>query len=218
MQTVTQRLANPTRFMELSGKLLPWLSGVAALPRLRAVPRLLRRAPDYQQGETAASCSSTCRAAWLAMVVLRPDRHLGFGLLVFRHPLADVSAKAAVPSAPPSPAGAGHRLAVGPAHVGHLLGVGRAPDVRADPVLPLPRPDGPALLARGRAAGRQAHGDPGAGRRRDPADHQVLGRLVGTRCTSRRAFRDGGPTIHPSSSRRCWSWRWASRCCSSPCI
>jgi len=31
MQTLTQRLANPTRFMELSRQLLPWISGLAAV-------------------------------------------------------------------------------------------------------------------------------------------------------------------------------------------
>ena len=30
MQTLTQRLANPTRFMELSAQLLPWVSGGVA--------------------------------------------------------------------------------------------------------------------------------------------------------------------------------------------
>ena len=31
MQTLTQRLANPTRFMELSARMLPWISASAAL-------------------------------------------------------------------------------------------------------------------------------------------------------------------------------------------
>ena len=31
MQSLVQRLANPTRFMELSGLLLPWISGLAAV-------------------------------------------------------------------------------------------------------------------------------------------------------------------------------------------
>jgi heme exporter protein C len=31
MQTLTQRLANPTRFMELSARMLPWVSGAAAV-------------------------------------------------------------------------------------------------------------------------------------------------------------------------------------------
>ncbi len=30
MQTLTQRLANPTRFMELSAQVLPWVAGAAA--------------------------------------------------------------------------------------------------------------------------------------------------------------------------------------------
>ena len=31
MQTLTQRLANPTRFMELSGAILPWVAGAAGV-------------------------------------------------------------------------------------------------------------------------------------------------------------------------------------------
>ena len=31
MQTITQRLANPTQFMELSARVLPWLAGAAAV-------------------------------------------------------------------------------------------------------------------------------------------------------------------------------------------
>ena len=37
MQTLTQRLANPTRFMELSARLLPWISAAAAITDVRAV-------------------------------------------------------------------------------------------------------------------------------------------------------------------------------------
>ena len=32
MQTLTQRLANPTHFMALSARLLPWLAAVALAP------------------------------------------------------------------------------------------------------------------------------------------------------------------------------------------
>ncbi|HEX5867208.1 MAG TPA: heme transporter HemC, partial [Beijerinckiaceae bacterium] len=46
-------LANPTRFMALSGRLLPWLAGAAALLLAAGLYMSWFTAPaDYQQGET----------------------------------------------------------------------------------------------------------------------------------------------------------------------
>ncbi len=71
-------------------------------------------------------------AAWLSMGGWTVMSLAALGTLVWRHPLADVSAKAA------APIGAAFtficlddRNAVGPPDVGHLLGVGRAADVGA---------------------------------------------------------------------------------------
>jgi heme exporter protein C len=98
MQTLTQKLANPTRFMELSGALLPWLAAaalgllaVAFYQVFTAVP------PDYQQGQTVKILYIHVPSAWLAMGCYLLIAISSFGLLVFRHPLADVSAKAAAP-------------------------------------------------------------------------------------------------------------------------
>ncbi len=98
MQTFTQKLANPTRFMELSGKILPWLSAAAALTLAYAMYLAFFVAPpDYQQGETVKIMFIHVPAAWLAMMGYSFIALSSFGLLVFRHPLADVSAKAAAP-------------------------------------------------------------------------------------------------------------------------
>jgi heme exporter protein C len=98
MQTLTQRLANPTRFMEFSGKLLPWLSGAAAAILCFGLYLVFFVAPvDYQQGETVKIMYIHVPSAWLAMGGYAIVAMSSFGLLVFRHPLADVSAKAAVP-------------------------------------------------------------------------------------------------------------------------
>jgi heme exporter protein C len=93
--TLTQRLANPTRFMALSGRLLPWIAGAAAV--LIAVGLILgfTAPPDYQQGHTAKIMYVHVPAAWLSMLGYALVAASSFGLLVFRHPLADVSAKAA---------------------------------------------------------------------------------------------------------------------------
>ena len=96
-QSITQKLANPTRFMDLSAKLLPWLSALAAV--LIGYGLLLGFAtpPDYQQGQTVKIMFIHVPAAWLAMMGYGLVAASSFGLIVFRHPLADVSAKAAAP-------------------------------------------------------------------------------------------------------------------------
>ena len=98
MPTITQRLANPTRFMELSATLLPWLAGAAAAVLLYGLYLSFFVAPpDYQQGETVRIMFIHVPSAWLAMACYALIAVSAFGLLVFRHPLADVSAKAAAP-------------------------------------------------------------------------------------------------------------------------
>jgi heme exporter protein C len=98
MQTLTQRLANPTQFMALSARLLPWLSALAAgLIAVGLYLALFVAPPDYQQGHTAKIMYVHVPAAWLAMLGYALVAASSFGLLVFRHPLADVSAKTAAP-------------------------------------------------------------------------------------------------------------------------
>jgi heme exporter protein C len=98
MPSWTQRLANPTRFMEFSGQLLPWFSGFAAVLLACGIYLTFFVAPpDYQQGETVKIMFVHVPSAWLAMAGYGLIGLSSFGLLVFRHPLADVAAKAAAP-------------------------------------------------------------------------------------------------------------------------
>ena len=98
MQTLTQRLANPTRFMQLSGTLLPIVAGAASVAILYGLYLAFFVSPaDYQQGETVRIMYIHVPSAWLAMMAYALVALSSFGLLVFRHPLADVSANAAVP-------------------------------------------------------------------------------------------------------------------------
>jgi heme exporter protein C len=93
-----QRFANPTRFMALSRAVLPWLWSAAALVLAAGLYQSLFKAPpDYQQGETVRIMFIHVPAAWLAMMGYGIVAASSFGLLVFRHPLADVSARAAAP-------------------------------------------------------------------------------------------------------------------------
>jgi heme exporter protein C len=98
MQTVTQRLANPTQFMQLSARILPWVVGAAALVIAYGLYlSFFDSPPDYQQGETVRIMYIHVPSAWVAMAAYMLIAISAFGLLVFRHPLADVSAKAAAP-------------------------------------------------------------------------------------------------------------------------
>jgi heme exporter protein C len=97
MATLTQRLANPTRFMELSGRVLPWLAGTAVLLLAAGLAMAFTAPLDYQQGHAAKIMFVHVPSAWLSMFGYGLVATSSFGLLVFRHPLADVSAKAAAP-------------------------------------------------------------------------------------------------------------------------
>lgn len=96
-QTITQKLANPTVFMNLSGTVLPWLSAAAAVFLIWGLALGFTTPPDYQQGQTVKIMFIHVPSAWLSMMAYSLVAASSFGLLVFRHPLADVSAKAAAP-------------------------------------------------------------------------------------------------------------------------
>ena len=97
-QSLTQKLANPTRFMDLSGRIMPWLAVASAATIAAALYLAFFVAPpDYQQGHTVKIMFIHVPAAWLSMMAYAMIAASSFGLLVFRHPLADVSAKAAAP-------------------------------------------------------------------------------------------------------------------------
>jgi heme exporter protein C len=91
-------LANPTRFLSLSRALLPWLSGLCVLAFAVGLYMSFFVAPeDYQQGDTVRIMYIHVPAAWLAMMCYSIMALSSLGTLVWKHPLADVSAKAAAP-------------------------------------------------------------------------------------------------------------------------
>ena len=93
-----RELANPTRFMSLSGRLLPWVAGLATLLLVAGLYMVWFQAPaDYQQGETVKIMYLHVPAAWLSLFFYVIMTSSALGTLVWRHPLADVSQKAAAP-------------------------------------------------------------------------------------------------------------------------
>lgn len=91
-------LANPTRFLSILDKIMPWLLGLTVITFVIGLYLVFFQAPDdYQQGATVKIMFIHVPAAWLAMFAYTMMATSSLGTLVWKHPLADVSAKAAGP-------------------------------------------------------------------------------------------------------------------------
>ena len=89
--------ANPTVFLRLAGRLLPWLAGATVLALAIGLYGTFEAPPDYQQGETVRIMYLHVPAAWLSMFIYAVMTSAALGTLVWRHPLADAAQKAAAP-------------------------------------------------------------------------------------------------------------------------
>jgi heme exporter protein C len=91
-------LANPTRFLSLVDRIVPWLGGTTLIVlSIGLYLSLFVAPPDYQQGETVKIMFIHVPSAWLAMFGYMLIAASALGTLIWRHPLADVSAKTAAP-------------------------------------------------------------------------------------------------------------------------
>jgi heme exporter protein C len=91
-------LANPTRFLSLSGRVQPWLIGATAvLLALGLYLSFFVAPPDYQQGDAVRIMFIHVPSAWLSMLAYGLMAIAALGTLVWRHPLADVTARSAAP-------------------------------------------------------------------------------------------------------------------------
>ena len=90
-------LANPTRFLSLTERVLPWLMATTALLLAYGLYLSALAPDDYQQGATVKIMFIHVPNAWLSMFVWGVMSVAALGTLVWRHPLADVAAKAAAP-------------------------------------------------------------------------------------------------------------------------
>ena len=90
--------ANPTRFLKIQAAVQPWITALAALVLAWGLYlALVVSPPDYQQGETVRIMFIHVPSSSLALgvyVFMAFAHAVGF---IFRHPLADVAAKAAAP-------------------------------------------------------------------------------------------------------------------------
>jgi heme exporter protein C len=92
------RYANPLRYQRLADAILPWAGGAAlVLMPLGLYLALFVAPPDYQQGEAYRIMFVHVPAAWMALMVYAMMAVASVVGLVWRHPMAEVAARAAAP-------------------------------------------------------------------------------------------------------------------------
>src|SRR6266849_5223469 len=90
-------LANPSRFRTLADGVLPWLGAATVVAFAFGFEQAYFAPDDYQQGATVKIMFIHVPSAWLGMFIWSVMSIAALGTLVWRHPLADVAAKAAAP-------------------------------------------------------------------------------------------------------------------------
>ncbi len=98
MTNMLHRFANPTRFLKLADAIRPWAFAVALLGiGVGLVWGLLFSPPDYQQGNTVRIMYVHVPSAWMAMFIYGCMAVASATALIWKHPVADLVAKASAP-------------------------------------------------------------------------------------------------------------------------
>jgi len=92
------RFANPTRFMRVANAILPWCAGLTVVFLAVGLYLGLAGSPaDYQQGDTVRIMYIHVPAAYMAMFVYGAMAVASAMALIWKHPLADMIARASAP-------------------------------------------------------------------------------------------------------------------------
>src|SRR6476469_973794 len=92
------RFANPLRFQRIADAVFPWVAAATALLAPVALYWSLVIAPaDYQQGEVYRIMFVHVTAAWMALFTYLLVAIASAVALIWRHPLAEIAARAAAP-------------------------------------------------------------------------------------------------------------------------
>ena len=92
------RFANPARFLRIAAAVLPWTAALSVLLLAAGLYYGLYDSPiDYQQKDTVRIMYVHVPAAWMAMMIYTTMAVSSAVALIWRHPLADLIAKAAAP-------------------------------------------------------------------------------------------------------------------------
>jgi heme exporter protein C len=93
-----QRFANPNRFLKVQSAMQPWVWAIAiGLFAVGLYMGLVTSPEDFRQGETVRIMYVHVPAAWMALMVYTVMALASAAAFIFRHPLADIAAKAAAP-------------------------------------------------------------------------------------------------------------------------
>ncbi len=93
-----QRFANPQRFVRIAKMVTPWLLGATVLSLATGIYLgLFVAPPDYQQGDAARIMYVHVPAAWMSLFVYACMAVASAVAFIWKHPLADVAAKASAP-------------------------------------------------------------------------------------------------------------------------
>ena len=92
------RFANPTRVLKIAGAILPWSSGLTVILLILGLYYALWDSPiDYQQKDSVRIMYLHVPAAFMAMGGYSLIAVASAVALIWRHPVADLTAKAAAP-------------------------------------------------------------------------------------------------------------------------
>ena len=92
------RFANPLRYQRIADGILAWAAGLAVvLGVIGLYLALIVAPPDYQQGQAYRIMFVHVPAAWMALMVYAMMAVGSLIAVVWRHPLAEVAARAAAP-------------------------------------------------------------------------------------------------------------------------
>ncbi|MEK7820177.1 MAG: cytochrome c biogenesis protein CcsA, partial [Pseudomonadota bacterium] len=90
--------ANPTRFLKLARAVQPWAGAIALSAAAAGLYfALFRSPPDYQQGESVRIMYVHVPSAWMALFCYTMLALSSAVALIWKHPLADLAAKATAP-------------------------------------------------------------------------------------------------------------------------
>lgn len=92
------KYANPARFLRLTAAIFPWVAALTVILLAAGLYVGLFASPeDYQQGSTVRIMFVHVPAAWMSMSVYTMMAISAAVGLIWKHPVADLSAKAAAP-------------------------------------------------------------------------------------------------------------------------
>ena len=92
------KFASPKHFYGIAGRLIPWFAAATALTLGWGLYQSFFVAPpDYQQGESVRIMYVHVPAAWMALFVYTVIAAASASSLIWRHPLADLVARASAP-------------------------------------------------------------------------------------------------------------------------